>query len=276
MSEMSTIIQMSSQNNKNNQNNQNSGIKDIGVLLIHQGTTDIINIFGLIKYYSKKYKLYIFSLKKNENLLNFYCKNLDAIIIIYENMYDINIYSYSHIKQDYSHIIHNNNCHYLFHGFHDIDRNDNYKNNFSKTPQSQIEINFVNLFYSSYDIPISVRIDYFIFERDHELENRTYDNFIQEHGDKYILYHSNDNFFINKTDYKCINLNQCTETFFDYIKILENSKEFHLLDSCWGAFIYLLDCKYRLFKDKKIYLYPLRNHTKMFQDPVKLDNWVFV
>lgn len=95
------------------------------------------------------------------------------------------------------------------------------------------------MFYS-YDIPVSVRIDYFIFERDYELENRTYDNFIQEHGDRYILYHSNDNDnFIDKKDYKYINLNQRTNTFFDYIKILENAHEFHVMDSCWDVlFIY--------------------------------------
>jgi len=43
-----------------------------------------------------------------------------------------------------------------------------------------------------------------------------------------------------------------------------------------AAFIYLLDTKYNLFNNKKIYLYPIRGYTKMFNDPIKLDNWIFV
>jgi len=243
-----------------------------GVLLLHQGHTDIINILGLITYYSTKYyKLYIF-IKQNEKLLKFYCKNLNIEIIVFAEKYDRVIYS--HVMQNHSSIM--NNSDYLFHGFHDVHRKDIYNSVYQKIWNNNQE-HFVNLFYYCYNIPVSVRIDSFIFERDHELENKTYDNFVQEHGDKYILYHFNDNKKNEyKKDYEYINLNQSTETFFDYIKILENSKEFHLLDSSWGAFIYLLDCKYRLFKDKTIYLYPLRNHIKMFQDPVKLDNWVFV
>ena len=58
------------------------------------------------------------------------------------------------------------------------------------------------------------------------------------------------------------------------IKILENAIEIHLIDSIWGAFIYLLDTRYKLFRDKKIYLYPKRRWGKMFQEPLKLDNWV--
>jgi hypothetical protein len=62
----------------------------------------------------------------------------------------------------------------------------------------------------------------------------------------------------------------------DIAIIIKNAYEIHVIDSSWAAFIYLLDCKYRLFKDKRIYLYPLRNYKKMFQDPIQLDNWVFM
>ena len=48
----------------------------------------------------------------------------------------------------------------------------------------------------------------------------------------------------------------------------------HLLDSFWGVFIYLLDAKYKLFKNKKITLYVKRGYYKMFTEPVKLDNWI--
>ena len=64
--------------------------------------------------------------------------------------------------------------------------------------------------------------------------------------------------------------------FFDMIKVLENSIEIHLLDSVWGAFVYLLDAKYRLFKNKKIFLYAKRGYKSMFEEPVKLNNWIIV
>lgn len=252
-----------------------------GVLFICQGCTDVMNHLGLMKYYSEKYdKLYVCSSTDYKNLLTFYNKNTNIENIIYEPQHDGKDKLLEYISDNYN-ILENSD--YLFHGWYDERRKDDdkYKNMYSKLVTGRSDFNgsdFVNLYYSAYDIPISVRIDYFIFERDHELENRTYDNFVQEHGDKYILYHSNDNddFIINKKDYKYINLNKKSDTFFDYIKILENSLEIHVMDSCWGCFIYLLDAHYRIFKDKVIYLYPQRNYVRMFKDPVELDNWVFV
>ena len=251
-----------------------------GIILIHQGTTDIMNHIGLLHYYSNKYdKLYLFALNIHEKLLQF-IKPLNVEIIIFEKQYDSNDKLFPFINKQYTSIL---NSDYLFHGFFDNYRTDEYRYTFQSTWNKMMKLgcnnyvdpDFVNMFYSSYDIPVSVRIEYFIFERDYELENKTYDDFVQEYGDKYILYHSNEDNFINKKECK-INLNQRTELFFDYIKILENSIEMHLLDSSWAAFVYLLDVKYRLFKDKKIYLYPERNCIKMFQDPIQLDNWVFI
>lgn len=209
----------------------------------------------------------------HKNLLNFYLKNENIEIIYFDAQYDVKEKLFSYVSTIYSHLL---TCDYLFHGWYDLDRNDKYKNKFEGN-MIKDSPNFVNMFYSSYDIPVSLRIDYFIFDRDYELENKTYDNFISENTDKYILYHNNtNNILIRNNEYKHVNLNKRTETFFDYIKILENAHEFHLMDSSWAAFIYLLDCKYRLFKNKTIYLYPMRNYKKMFQDPIQLDNWIFM
>jgi hypothetical protein len=64
--------------------------------------------------------------------------------------------------------------------------------------------------------------------------------------------------------------------FFDYIKVLENAIEIYLLDSIWGAFIYQLDAKYKLFQNKKIFLYAKRGYRKMFEEPVRLENWTII
>ena len=73
-----------------------------------------------------------------------------------------------------------------------------------------------------------------------------------------------------------INLNKISNIFFDYIKVLENAIEIHLLDSVWGTFIYMLDSKYKLFQNKKIYLYANRGYIAMFIDPIKLNNWIIL
>jgi hypothetical protein len=254
-----------------------------GLLFCCQGWTDIFNTFGLINYYSLKYsKLYVVLKKEAFDLVNFYIKDLNNIeLILVDNINckksictDNEIYNY--LKKNNKDILNNSKC--LFHGWMDEHRKDKYKDIFSKNMKIDGS-NFVNLFYTSYDLSSNIRIDYFIFNRDYDLENITYNNFINKYGEKYILYHSNDdniNFIIDKKPYKYINLNKKTDIFFDYIKILENSIEFHLIDSSWTAFIYLLECKYNLFKNKKIYLYPIRNYTKMFQNPVLLDNWIFI
>ena len=46
---------------------------------------------------------------------------------------------------------------------------------------------------------------------------------------------------------KLVDLNKSTNIFFDYIKILQNAKDIHVLDSVWGAFLYQADSKYELF-----------------------------
>ena len=52
--------------------------------------------------------------------------------------------------------------------------------------------------------------------------------------------------------------------------------EIHLLDSIWGAFIYQLDARYKLFQNKKIILYAKRNYQQMFDQPIKLNNWIII
>lgn len=199
-------------------------------------------------------------------------KDENIEIIYFDIEYNVKEKLFSYVNKNYKYLLIND---YLFHGWYDTDRNDKYKNKFEGN-MIKDSSNFVNMFYSSYDIDVCMRIDYFIFDRAYELENKIYDEFVSKYSNKYILYHNNTNHIISRNDYTHVNLNQISDTFFDYIKVLENAIEIHVIDSSWAAFIYLLDCKYRLFKDKKIYLYPQRNYKKMFQDPIQLDNWVFM
>ena len=197
------------------------------------------------------YKKYIKNIKKiNEEKKNIDMNGIHFVINKYQ---ELNLHNYD----------------FLGIGCHDIIRKDKYNNSFRC-----IDNCFVKGFYQSYDIPYITRINNFEFSRSYQLEEKTYNNFINIHGNRYILYHEViENY--NK-DIKIINLNGISNIFFDTIKILENAIEIHLLDSIWGAFIYQLDAKYKLFQNKKIFLYAKRDYRKMFEEPIKLDNWIII
>lgn len=240
-------------------------------VFINHMWTDNINQFGLLSYYCSIYKkVYFFAWIEVKELLEFYFKNINNIKIVYLNFkndkYDINTYK---IEEDNSPDI-------LIHGHHDFNRNDIYKNAHNENNMSDRK-NFVKFFYEGYGIPYIYRIQYFSIERNYELENEKYNEFINIHGDKYILYHVDidlRNIDNNYKNVKCINLDRTTNIFFDYTKILENALEIHLRDSSWGGICYHLDTKYNLFKNKKIYLYPKRGYVSMFNEPIILENWI--
>ena len=95
-------------------------------------------------------------------------------------------------------------------GFHDCLRNDNYKNAYHKTGGF-----FVTKFYTDYEIPYITRINDFTFNRNKELEENKYNEFINKYGKKYILYHETIENYDKKK--KIVNLNDISNTFFDLI-----------------------------------------------------------
>jgi hypothetical protein len=84
--------------------------------------------------------------------------------------------------------------------------------------------------------------------------------------------------------YNSVNLNGITNNIFSFIKVLENAKELHLIDSIWASFCYLLDAKYNLLKGKTIYLYPFLDRSggcvatrnDKVLEPLHLDNWIII
>jgi hypothetical protein len=242
----------------------------IGYLYFHQGWTDIINCLGLIQFYlDNSYgKIYLIIREDAYNIINFYIKQFNNVEPIYVNK---NLLDNKNIIQYLNYKNYNLSYEFLFHGMHDIFRKDIYKNKFSN------KFYFVESFYKSYNIEYINRINKFTLIRDNKLENDAYENFIRIYGSKYILHHEILECENNKNDnLNIINLNSKTNLFFDYIKILENALELHLIDSIWAAFVYLLDARYSIFSNKKIYVYCKRNHNKMFEHPYRLSNWIFL
>lgn len=240
-----------------------------GILYFHQGWTDIINCLALINYYCKLYdKIYLIMREDAKELVNFYTKNIKNLEIFYEEKININVNGISFVINKYKKLNLENND-FIGIGCHDHLRNDKYKNSINKTCGF-----FVTKFYTDYEIPYITRINDFTFNRDRKLEENKYNEFINKYGKKYILYHEViENYDKNK---KIVNLNGISNIFFDMIKVLENAIEIHLLDSVWGALIYQLDAKYKLFKNKKIILYAKRGYHEMFSVPIKLDNWEII
>jgi hypothetical protein len=166
----------------------------------------------------------------------------------------------------------------LMFGQHDGYRTHEYINAYRGSPANMF---FVESFYTPYDIDYSNRVSMFEFDRDLNLEEFTYSKFVEEHGNDYVLYHGlNDSVISSIRDKhptsKLVDLNKSTNTFFDYIKILQNAKDIHVLDSVWGAFLYQVDSKYELFNHITISTYCLRGYSEMFLKPKTLTNWQII
>jgi len=230
-----------------------------GTLCFHQGWTDIINCLALINYYAKKYeKLEVIMREDAKALVEFYTRHLKNIEFIYK----------VHNEPFDSYLTLNENSESLFFGVHDHHREDQFRSCWRC-----IDGCFVKGFYESYNIPYRVRVEYFEFERDYDMEEQAYQTFIKTNGEKYILSHCID---VKNNNIPTINLDKSTNLFFDYIKILSKAQEIHLIDSIWGAICYQLDAKYNIFQHIKVHLYAKRGYHKMFREPVQLVNWKII
>ena len=250
------------------------------VFTVHMGYTDVINCLAFIDFYREEYdEVIIVSTPIHKNHIDFYIRNKKGVSSVYgNNTVDL-----------VSRIAASEGMDNLSIGFDDITRTDRYRDSFrSAFYNTRKDEHFVKLFYDLYDIPYSVKVDYFNLDRDRSLEDKTYKDFINLiQYDDYVIYHSSQEDNIKDTmkrydNCSYVNVNGKIENVFSFIKVLEKAKELHLVDSVWAATTYLLDAKYSIFKDKKIYLYPYRNRSgglvkdisiESLQSPVNLPNW---
>lgn len=249
-----------------------------GCLYFHQGWTDIIGSLPLINHHAKTYdELVVIIREDSKPILDYYIRGLKNVVMYYvpKHVLDTSVFQ---VPPEYN---------ILYHGYHDIHRNDIYKNKFRTETMY-----FAKGFYEYYDIPFVEKVNCFTLIRDKVLEESKYQEFIKNHGTDYILFHDDQNTpggstGINLNDIlkdtpNAINLNGITKNVFDYIKIIENAKELHLVDSIWAATCYLLDAKYSIFKNKNVYLYAFKTRggglmekyddTEIF--PIHPENWI--
>jgi hypothetical protein len=241
---------------------------NVGLFYCHQGWTDIINCLSLINICAKRNDtLYMIFREDAKTLIDYYIQGLKNVIPIYVPKVILETTGpYEYIKN----LVITN---YEFFGEYDSGRTDRYKNSYSSLIKKGI-YTFEQLFYISYDIPYHHRSTEFAITRNTEAEDTLYNKLVTD--EPYICTHTNPElelFVTPNTDYKKIELNKSSEIFFDMIRVLENSKEIHVIDSVWASICYLIDCRYGLFQNIPIYVYCHRGFHRMFEDPRKLSNW---
>jgi hypothetical protein len=265
-----------------------------GLILFHRGWTDQIAMMPIINYYNTIYdQLTILNVPYAKPLFDFYLRNKNNITTIYSSDFNSNgvrpskFYPFPISEYDY-----------LFHGKHDKHRNDEYKDVYMSVPWngSDDSPHFGNRYYEFYDIDFIDKINYFEFERDLTAEEEKFNEFQKNFSSNYILYHDNMQDPINmfkdyqkRKDMEYINLNGILVECFQMIKVLQNAKELHLMDSAWAQFCYLLDAKYNLLNNVNVYIYPFTTpdrwggllksiadskHLKF--EPVTLNNWTII
>ena len=271
-------------------------MKDNCYIIIHQGIGDLFNSIGIINFYNEiNKKTFILLLNKlNLDILKGIFYNKDDVIPIIPNFieYDESIFPNTCVncmaEGNKNCCPRNNNikCKYLnFNEFKgDIIKIGSFNNSGNWEKYRRNKFSFAHAFYTYNNLNENIRFKYYEIFNNKEEENIRYSDFIKKYGSDYILIHEDEsrNLKINKNKIKnknlpIINLNRVSDTFVDYIKIIKNASEIHLIDSSWSVFIYLLS--YKDIKNIPIFLNEsyfksIGRDTNIYKNPT-FSNWVF-
>jgi len=235
----------------------------------HLGWTDIINSMALLKYYKSRFdKIFILMREDAKEMLEYFIKdspNLEAIYypldILSVSVFGFYLQLQNTIKQP---------IYPLFIGAHDQYRIDMYQKAFDRSNDF-----FSHRFYSAYDLDPKLRYEYFIFIRNKDLELKKYQEVIQDKKD-YILINDTPENPIDIPKNNTISLTNLSSCFFDCIQILENAKEIHVIDSVWSCFCFMIDMKYKLLTNVKIFVYCKRGYKSFYEGHEKLPHWTIL
>lgn len=137
-------------------------------------------------------------------------------------------------------------------------------------------ISFSHTFYQHAGIDLKERVNKFSIYRDKQLENLNYKNI--EYKD-YVVVHDDANrgMKINlDTDLDIYNLNGVSEIMLDQIKILENAKEIHLIDSSYSVLVYFLSFTNDKIRKipKYLHKYIMGQRDLLIYENEKPENWI--
>lgn len=247
-----------------------------GLLFFHQGWTDIVNCLPLINIYAEKYKrLFVLVREDARPMILFYVRGLRNVIPIFKSKQSLDTVPWFNLinVQDLG----ITGFELIAHYDHMRLQNDPYNGAYMRLNKAQPSYTFERLFYESYGLPYSDRVDKFLLHRDPVAEEHTYNRLVKQ--EPYICVHTNKdlNLLVNpRTDLPIIELDKSSFMFFDMVRVLQHAKEIHLIDSVWAAVCYMIDARHGLLEKVPIYLYCHRNFQKMFTEPVHLPNWIIV
>ena len=137
------------------------------------------------------------------------------------------------------------------------------------------DVSFVEAFYLYHGLPTSAMYDNFLVKRTPETEIPFQIN------TPYYVYHTQPAFPLRIPRGYAVPLDKSSADFFGSLSLIEGATEIHLLQSSYCMFIYLLQLKYGLFANKRIYVHtyarPNANtdYKRMNRHP-QLPNWTFL
>ena len=244
------------------------------LLYFHQGWTDIVNCLPLIHYYSYyKPNLKVIVRSDARELIEYTCNTLKNVNFIYVDklILDRNIDLQQIIPEYHDYEI-------LFHGMHDIMRNDEYKNIWIQNKNNTSH--FVKKFYKLYNISFEESLSLFNFERDINAETELLYAFEQFIKKPYLIFHEPSYFDLNIkiNNINSINVNGLSENPFLFIKILQSAHELHLADSFWASIYYLIYFKFNTNDMQKVIIYPFKRDGGLWSKNdrrILFHNWIY-
>lgn len=247
-----------------------------GLLYFHQGWTDIVNCLPLINYYSDKFEdLFLIVREDAQPIVSFYVSTIPNLTCFLQKK-ELIERDFGSTVVNVLNMIGHADVKLLFHGQWDMYRNDIYRGRFQLHDH---HVHFATKFYESYGISIKERVNSFSISRDLEREEIEYQEFISKHGDDYVIVHDSSE---KRIPVDGVRVGDSFDNPYFAIKILQNAKEIHLLDSVWAAVCFQLDSKYSILRDKRIVVYPFNNRGGSFYDSnvhdretrvIDLKNW---
>jgi len=245
-----------------------------GLLMFHQGWTDIVNCLPMINWYARRYdKLYVVLRADSHPMILFYIRGIRNVIPIFIPKHIIEVDWLTPIDQHRLQITGRE-----FIGHYDIQRpvSDPLRGAYARL-NAVTDFPFEKLFYESYNIPYKERVNSFELYRDIDAEEQYYKKHVK--SEPYICVHTNPGLELSvnpEDNVERVELGGTTEVFFDAIRVLQHAKAIHVIDSVWAAVCYMIDGKYGMLENVPIFVYCHRDFHRMFTQPVHRPNWTIV
>ena len=260
-------------------------------IIHHQGFGDLMTSNPICNYYSEKYdELVIFTMDESrKNVITEMYKHKPNIKCVIPNFTNENLYNSSCIVcMAYGYPCRPES---RFDGHRYVDYSewsdyDNikigcFKENYQEWEKFLHEnmnnnISFSHSFYLYDNVGLDVRNNYFSVYRNEEKEEERFNELPEK---EYIVIHDDPerSLFIDKNklpqNYYTHQLNGSSKNMVDQIKILENAKELHFIDSSYSVLIYFLSLTNEKIKNiPKYFHFYARKNGMIYENPTP-NNW---